>query len=70
VVGAILEVDNHSLEFNGPASDPKLKLPERTAVVHDDSIVINSAIYTRLPEHFPSSLVAATPFVVATPLCV
>lgn len=68
VVGAIVEVDNHSLEFNRPALDPKLKGTERPAVVHEDSIVIVPAIYMRLPEHFPSALVASTPLIVATPL--
>jgi hypothetical protein len=60
VVFAVLEVDNHSLEFNGPASDPKLKGTERSAVCHHDPIVIDSAINARLPEHFPSPLVVGT----------
>lgn len=61
MVGAVVEVNDHSLEINRPAPDAKLQGSEHPAAVHDDPIVIVPAIYIRRPEHLPSVLVAATP---------
>jgi hypothetical protein len=68
VVLTVIEVDNNSLELDGPAPDPKLNLTERSAVVHENPIVIHPPVDSCSTEQFPSALVALAPLVVATPL--
>jgi hypothetical protein len=58
---AVLEVDNHPLKLNRPASDLKHKGPETRAIVHKNSIVIIPSINVNSPERFPSTLVDSTP---------
>jgi hypothetical protein len=60
VIGAIVEVDNHSLKLNRPAPDLELKRPESRGVVHGNSIVIPPSVDIRPPELFPSTIVAST----------
>jgi len=61
VVGAIVEVDNHSLEVNRPSSNLKHERSETLAVVHDNPILIPPSIDIRSPELFPSAVVSSTP---------
>jgi len=68
VVGAAVEVDNHSLKLDRPASNFKQERSETLAPVDGDPIVVPSSIDIRSPELFPSVVVSSTPVVVATPL--
>jgi hypothetical protein len=65
VVLTVIEVDNNSLELDVPTPDPKLNLAERSAVAHENPIVILPSVDSCATEQFPSALVAA-PLVVAT----
>ena len=60
-VFAVLKVNGDSLEFNCAPSNSKLKCAITVAAVYDDPIVIIPPIDMRLPQHFPSAFVAATP---------
>jgi len=55
MVGAILEMDKHPIEFNGPAFDSYLDCAERTALVHGNLIVVLAAIYMRLTQVYPGA---------------
>lgn len=58
-VGAVLEVNKHTLKVNRPSLDTELKRSKTLATIQDDSIVIVPAIYIHLSEAFPTGVIAA-----------
>lgn len=57
VVGAVVKVNNHSLELNRPAPDLEQEGSETHAVVHDNPIVIPPSVDIGSAEVLPSALV-------------
>jgi hypothetical protein len=62
MIGAVVEVHYHPLKLNRSTAYFKRKRPESFIVVHNDPVVIVSAIDIRLTEFLP------LPFVVSAPL--
>jgi len=70
VVGAVVEVDNHSIELDCPADDLEKEGSETLVVVDGNRIVIPPSVDISSPELLPSAIVSSTPLIVSTPLLV
>lgn len=61
VVGAVLKMDDNSLEFDSRASDPKLNLPKHPAIVHGNPVVIRPSVNIRSAKRLPSAVLWPLP---------
>ena len=60
VVFAVFEMDQDSLELDGPASYSELKGAETLRSAYEDSIAIYSAVYISVPELLPFAVLLRT----------
>ena len=61
VIGAVLKVNNHALEFDRSALHTELKCPVAISIVDEDPIVVHFAVHVYASKLLPSALFFVVP---------